>query len=141
MQITEEKILEKIKDQFSIRLTEQRRLILRILVENQNQHLSAKEVHSLAQERNNKVGLATVYRTLNLLSEKGVLAKRKFNQDTTLYEWDIDNSILHYHLVCKKCGKVIEKEGNLNLQELATENDFHPTDCWIEVEGYCQDCR
>ena len=60
-----------------------------VMVENSGKHLSAEEVYELVKEKTVSIGLATVYRNLNLLSEKGILTRRNFQQSSnffTLYE-------------------------------------------------------
>ncbi|GAB6137905.1 Fur family transcriptional regulator [Halanaerobaculum tunisiense] len=137
-------LINKIGEQFNIRLTVQRKLILKILIEQQQQHLLVDEIYTLVKEEGASIGLATIYRTLDLLEEKGVVAKRDFGDGSARYELLFRNTDLHHHLVCKKCGKVIETTGLLVddfKEQIVRDNNFKPVDYWVQVEGYCGDCQ
>lgn len=70
-------------------------------------HLSIEELLSLAREEYPRVGYATVYRTLKLLTECGLAAERRFGEGQTMYETagDVEH---HDHLICLECGHVLE---------------------------------
>ncbi len=138
----EESICEEIEKK-GIRLTPQRKDIIRILINDENKHLSASDIYDLLQDKNNTMGLATVYRTLDLLTKMGIVVKRDFDGETSRYELVI-NKVNHHHLICKKCGKVIEIPDFLPediKNKLLQKKGFKPVDYSIKFYGYCQECR
>lgn len=70
-------------------------------------HVSIEELLALARAEHPKVGYATVYRTLKLLTECGLAAERRFGEGQTMYETAGD-SAHHDHLICVECGHVLE---------------------------------
>ena len=125
------------------RVTKQRKKILDVLI-SAEQHLLAQDIYQILKDNGSKVGLATVYRTLDLFEEAGIIAKRKFNGDSAYYEINPKQHENHHHLICKGCGKVIEVEELLpqNIEErLREEEGFHVEDLCLQMYGYCEDCR
>lgn len=70
-------------------------------------HLSIEELLQLSRQQHPKVGYATVYRTLKLLTECGLAAERRFGEGNTTYE-TLGDSEHHDHLICTECGFVLE---------------------------------
>jgi len=127
------------------KLTPQRQIILQIFVEHQNEHLSAEDVHVLVRQHSSEIGLATVYRTLELFSELDVLQKMDFGDRRSRYEInETSTPHHHHHLICLGCGKVKEFEGDL-LETLettiASESNFLIVDHQVKFYGYCQECK
>ncbi len=127
------------------KLTTQRRIIYDVLLENQGKHLSPEEIHDMVKDKFPEVGLATVYRTLQLLDELNVVHRLNFNDGCSRYEISSnDEDHHHHHLVCLKCGKVIEVELDM-LEELEEEiekkGDFKITDHNVKFFGYCSECK
>ncbi len=124
------------------KLTSQRKLILQVLLDNKGEHLSAEEVYNNVKEENPDVGLATVYRTLELFCQLGIAKQITFNDNCRRYELENDESH-HHHLICNNCGKVIEfndeilEEFERNLQK---SYDFKVTEHRIKFYGLCKDC-
>src|SRR6056297_679413 len=98
----EESIYQQIEKK-GIRLTSQRQDIIHLLINDENKHLSASDIYNLLQDKDSSMGLATVYRTLDLLTKMGILVKRDFNDEISRYEL-VTNRINHHHLICKNCG-------------------------------------
>ncbi|MFO7819109.1 MAG: transcriptional repressor [Halanaerobacter sp.] len=124
------------------RVTNQRKKILDVLISHER-HLLAQDIYEILKEKGSKVGLATVYRTLDLLEEAGIVAKRKFNGDSAYYEIN-RNTKNHHHLICKSCGRVIEVNDLLqqNIEEkLCEEEDFAVEDLSVQIYGYCLECK
>lgn len=123
------------------RLTQQRSLLLQ-LIEEADGHLDADEIHRLARERDSRINLSTVYRTLALLKDLDLVTELHFDENHHHYESKSERE--HYHLICSKCGKVIEfhsRVGESLHNVLARRHDFEITSTRIEVGGYCGDCR
>ena len=92
--------------------THQRRVVLEVFVNNPGVHLSAEEVHDILKQKSADIGLATVYRALELLCSKeiGILQKIDFGDGCSRYELNLTepNSHQHHHMICTNCKKVIE---------------------------------
>lgn len=127
------------------KLTPQRQIILQAFVDNQDKHLSAEDVYSIVRQRSPEIGLATVYRTLELLSDLDVLQKMDFGDGRSRYEISETNSSHHHHhLICLDCGIVKEFEDDL-LETLETviakKSKFAIVDHQVKFYGYCQECQ
>jgi Fe2+ or Zn2+ uptake regulation protein len=123
------------------RSTIQRRLILEVLAEG-SVHLDASELHARVRERDPSISLATVYRTLAVLKEIGLVEEHRLGQDHGLYEAIHDEP--HYHFTCLRCGKVIEFDTPLVErieQELSEREGIGVARTHLLVSGYCAQCR
>jgi len=122
-------------------LTNQRRLLLELLRDAEG-HVDAKELYRRASARDESISLATVYRTLNLFRELGLVDEMKLGKIRCYYE--IRQSPGHQHLVCQGCGKIIEFQ-NPHLQKLIEairqEYGFKVTRAELYLEGYCPGCE
>jgi Fur family transcriptional regulator, ferric uptake regulator len=125
-----------------LRSTDQRRLIVETFFQAPN-HISIEELLSQVRAQDPKVGYATVYRTLKLLTECGVAFERKFGDGLTRYEL-ADDSSHHDHLICIDCGKIIEFE-EPQIEELqdriAARHGFVVKSHKHEMYGSCSDCQ
>ncbi len=125
------------------KLTAQRKLILQILIENKGEHLSAEEVYNIVKNEDPGIGLATVYRTLELFSELDIIQQLTFDDTCRRYELDTGDDH-HHHLVCSNCGRVIEFNDQILEefeQDLQQKHNFKVTDHKIKFYGYCEDCQ
>ena len=91
-----------------LRSTDQRKLIVETFFRAAN-HVSIEELLAQVRQQDRRVGYATVYRTLKLLTECGVANERRFGDGLTRYEL-ADDVTHHDHLICVDCGKIIEFE-------------------------------
>lgn len=140
--------IEKIKQQLQsqgYKLTPQREATVRVLLENEEDHLSAEDVFMLVKDKAPEIGLATVYRTLELLSELHVLEKMNFGDGVARYDLRNDSSNHHHHhLICVQCGAVDEiMEDWLGPLEQRLEKEFHFTvlDHRLDFQGVCHRCN
>lgn len=127
------------------KLTSQRQTILQAFVDNPENHLSAEDVYSIVRQHAPEIGLATVYRTLELLSDLDILQKMNFGDGRSRYEINETSSPHHHHhLICLACGKVKEFEDDL-LETLETviarKSKFAIVDHQLKFYGYCQECQ
>jgi Fur family ferric uptake transcriptional regulator len=99
-----EKLFERL-EATGLRLTDQRRTIAEVLSESQD-HPDVEELHARAMARDERISLATVYRTVKLFEEAGLLDKLEFGDGRARYE-DADRAH-HDHLIDVKSGEVIE---------------------------------
>lgn len=133
--------IRKIKNEIKGRpVTAQRKLLLS-LIKKAGGHISAKELYRRASRKNESISLATVYRTLQLFKELGLVEERRLGQVCCHYE--VKESTDHQHLVCRSCGKVIEFESPLLSQLLEKhqrDHGFKLTKTELYMEGYCQQC-
>lgn len=123
------------------RITPQRRLILSIIQEHEG-HLSADEIYHLAREKQPRLSLSTVYRTLDILRESGLISELHLDRDLLRYEIQRDEE--HQHLVCLGCGRVIEfkcAHCTRMHRDLALQYGFKITGSRVELLGYCAECQ
>jgi Fur family ferric uptake transcriptional regulator len=122
-------------------MTSQRRLLLELLRDTEG-HIDAKELYRRASVRDESIGPATVYRSLNLFKELGLVDEVRLGKVRCYYE--IKESQKHQHLVCQGCGKVIEFQ-NSHFQKLIEavrrEHGFNVTKAELYLEGYCPECE
>ncbi len=124
-----------------LRLTSQRCLILDVLRESDD-HLDADAVHDRARSRAPDISLATVYRTLALLQELGLVEEHQLGEGHSHYE-AVRNKP-HYHFTCLECGKVVEFDTPLVariVEELSDREGFEITRAHLHLTGYCRRCR
>jgi len=122
-------------------LTQQRRLLLDTIRE-VGRHLDAKELYRRANEKDERISLATVYRNLRLFRDQGIIEERHLRRGCCCYE--MKRSGEHQHLVCLSCGRVIEFKSPL-IHKLVTEvqrkNRFLVARVDLCMEGYCHECK
>jgi Fur family ferric uptake transcriptional regulator len=136
--------MNNIVDKMDMRLTYQRKVILNVLIENIDKHLTANDIYTLIKSKHNIIGMATIYRTIDILNKKGIVIKHDFGDSAAKYELEIEQNKNHHHLICKKCGKVIEMSGLLKddfYETLLQDKGFECTDYKLKIFGYCADCR
>ena len=122
-------------------VTSQRQLILS-QIQKYGGHISAKELYRRASSKNKSISLATVYRTLRLFKELGLIEERRLGKLYCYYE--IKESPEHQHLVCRCCGNVIEFDSDLVrriVKRVQRDYDFNVTKTELYIEGYCQRCQ
>ena len=121
-------------------LTSQRRLLLE-LIRQATAHIDAKELYRRASSKDESISPATVYRSLNLFKQLGLVDERKLGKMRCYYE--IKQPPEHQHLVCQGCGKVIEFESPLIrklVDKVQREHGFNVTKAELYLEGYCPEC-
>ena len=134
-------ILENYISENNLKITKQRRAVLKTFLECKN-HISVEELYNVVLKTEPKVGLATVYRTLALLTKSGLALEMDFGDGQKRYE-STHNIVHHDHMVCTECGKIIEFNHPLIekfQEEVAKENGFKITSHKLDLFGYCQDC-
>ncbi|MGG5462397.1 Fur family transcriptional regulator [Clostridium sp. B9] len=127
------------------KLTPQRRAIVDTIIQNEGKHLTAEEIYDEVKKNCPEIGLATVYRTIILLEEMGVIYKLDLEDGCSRYELAHDDEHhRHHHLVCNKCGKVFEVEADLLdelEEEIETKYGFKILDHTVKFFGICKDCK
>lgn len=124
-----------------LRSTNQRALILEVIRRGQG-HLDADEVYRRARQKQPRLSLSTVYRTLQTLKELGLVEELHF--DEAHHHYEIKPSAEHHHLVCLGCGKVVEFECPMSQKmkaDISREKGFEVTSTEVRMTGYCSKCR
>lgn len=123
-------------------VTGQRELVAEVIF-SATGHLSADDIERGLRERRAHVGKATVYRTLDLLAQSGMVATRDFGEGFRRYERSPGRAH-HEHLICIRCGKVIEFV-NERLERMkaliAEEYGFRHHHHRLEIFGTCPECQ
>lgn len=129
------------------RPTKQRRLVAEMLYEqclNRHRHLNVDELHREVRDADNTVGYATVYRTVKLLERVGLLTASRFSDGTARYEVALADEEHHDHLICTKCGQIVEFENHdiERLQhEIAASLGFTLDSHRMDLYGICGPCQ
>jgi len=103
---------------------------------------SAQEIHAELRRKGEHVGLATVYRHLQALSEQGSVDAIRDASGETLYR-QCGTSVHHHHLTCRTCGRSVEVEGRAVEQwaeRVAAEAGFTDVGHTVELFGLCPEC-
>lgn len=122
------------------RSTRQRADILALLKEVDGAR-SAQQLYMLLRERHVKVGLTTVYRTLQMLVDSGEADTTRLPHGEQLFR--LCSPEHHHHLVCRSCGKTVEVAGPAVerwADDVAAEHGFTDVGHTIEIFGTCRDC-
>ena len=121
-----------------LKQTKQRQAIVQLFLELKT-HVSAEALRAAAQDAGLDVGLATIYRTLNLLAEAGLAEQKQFGDGHFVYEI-VRPGAHHDHLICLDCGKVLEFE-NAEIERLqekvAALHEFRLTSHRLDLFGHC----
>jgi len=140
-----ETVSEKLKKK-GYKFTPQRKAILDVVASHVGSHLSSEEIYDFVKVSNPEIGLATVYRTVQLLVELDVLSKLNLDDGFVRYEMNDHEGDQHHHhhLICSECGKIIEvKEDLLDSIELEIEKkyEFLIKDHKLKFFGLCNSCQ
>ncbi|MGD8465045.1 MAG: Fur family transcriptional regulator [Anaerolineae bacterium] len=122
------------------RITPQRRTVLDILARAET-HLDAQEIYHQGRHRDAQISLATVYRTLTVLKETGVV--HELHLDDNHHHYELADKAEHSHLVCLRCGKVFEVDSDAFAEaalQAGAAYDFEVTSTQVELTGYCASC-
>ena len=133
-------LAQKIKNS-KYRLTSQREAILEVMVANRGKHLSAEEVLQKARDEHPLIGMATVYRTLDILASMDILHKSMFG-DKFRYELCDNDRHQHHHIICLSCGAIAEVQEDLLhiLEEHLETKGFRVLDHDLKFYAYCPEC-
>jgi Fur family ferric uptake transcriptional regulator len=126
-----------------MRLTPEREAVVAAIYASHDHFDADQWVDNLAGRKGTMLASrSTVYRTLNLLQEAGLIRKVARANDREVYEHDYGYP-QHDHLICKKCGQMIEFPNEMIsdvLEAIAAEHGFRMSGHRLEVEGICADC-
>ena len=130
-----------------LKVTNQRLLVLEAIESCPDKHLTAEEIFELVKNSYPEIGLATVYRTIQLLNELHLNDRINFDDGFVRYEMGRDytheQKQHHHHLISRKCRRVISFQDDL-LEELeakiADTVGFRVVDHDVKLYGYCAEC-
>lgn len=149
MSISQEKFKEMLKEK-GLKVTNQRLLVLQVLAEHKDEHMTAEDIFELVREDYPEIGLATIYRTVQLLLDMQLVDRILLDDGCVRYEISefLDerdgHRHHHHHLICTECGSVTAFRDDL-LEELEVyierETGFQVTDHELKFYGMCRKCR
>ena len=136
---------------YGYRLTIPRQALLDVLAKTEK-HLSAEEIYFSVSRFYPNIGLATIYRNLELLVQMGLVLKFDFGDGKARYELAEGPKGMrhHHHLVCRRCGRVIDYTDFINEEielldktqkGLSKKYNFEIKDHFIQFSGFCNNCR
>jgi Fur family ferric uptake transcriptional regulator len=137
-----EQLFDRFIAERGLKSTRQRSLILETFF-GMDGHLSVEELWARVRQLDSRVSVATVYRTMKLLAESGLAQARNFGDGQTRYEAAVGRGH-HDHLICTRCGAIIEFENDQieRLQELvARKHGFKVASHKMELYGLCRTCQ
>ena len=134
---------KKILKESGLKYTKQREIVLKILYHS-DMHFTPEALYMEVKRREPSlnVGIATVYRTLNLLEESGMVTSLSFG--TAGKKFELANKPHHDHLICKNCGKIVEFENSIIERQqalIAKEYKFKLTGHLMQLYGICEACN
>ena len=149
MSISQEKFKEMLKEK-GLKVTNQRLLVLQVLAEHGDEHMTAEDIFELVREDYPEIGLATIYRTVQLLLDMQLVDRIMLDDGCVRYEIGdfLDEQEghrhHHHHLICTECGSVSAFRDDL-LEDLEAyiekKTGFQVTDHELKFYGVCRKCR
>ena len=136
------KVFAKYLNSKKLKVTKERKAVLEEIFHSRG-HLEAEDLASNLRKKKKRASRATIYRTLDLLVDSGIVRKVDLGHGHSHYELVLDHPH-HEHMVCLKCGKVIEfsdKTIENALNKLCNKNRFEHTSHRFQIFGYCDECR
>ena len=127
------------------KFTNQRRDIYTVFMDNKGKHLTTEDVFNIVKKQNSDLGIATVYRTILLFENLGIISRLSFEDGVIRYELKCDDTAhRHHHLICLDCHKISEVKVDLleTLENKIEKNEnFKIVDHNLEFYGYCASCQ
>ena len=138
----ESEIFQNFLGEKGLKLTKERIAVLKEVFSSHN-HFEPENLYLRIKDSGSKASRASVYRTLNLLVESGLVEKVTRTEKSNVYEHTFGHTH-HDHMICDGCGRIIEfySEKLENLQqEICLANDFDGRNHTLEIHGYCTECK
>ena len=136
----EHKALARYLDEHNLKHTKQRDAIVHEFLEIKG-HVTSEGLYERVREKHPGIGFTTVYRTLKLLSDAGLASEQHFDDGIARFEVAHEH---HDHLVCTRCGRIIEFECSMieaAQDEIADRYKFRVLRHRHELYGHCAQCR
>ncbi len=126
------------------RFTKQRQAVLEVISQNRENHLSTGEIFGEVKKKYPQIGLATVYRTVQLFEKIGLVQHISLDDGRMRYQMaDPEEKHEHHHLICEICGEVIDVQEDMleHLeQHVFLKKGFTVTNHRLTVFGICKNC-
>ncbi|HOV15461.1 MAG TPA: transcriptional repressor [Spirochaetota bacterium] len=126
----------------NVKHSKQREMILEIFLNNQ-EHLTTQELFEIVKKVNKDIGVATVYRAMKIFCDAGLAEEVDVGDGNKRYEHKFNHKH-HDHLICNKCGKIIEfynpQIEKIQL-EICNELNFQSKNHRLQIYGVCSDCK
>jgi len=123
-------------------VTQQREAVAEVVFGSDG-HLSVDDIEQRLRARGERIGKATVYRTLDLLVRSRLVEEHDFGEGFKRYEHRLSRHPVHEHLICLECAKVLEFESNELYRiesRVKSEHGFVPVRHRLEIYGLCKEC-
>lgn len=136
----EQRALAQYLEDNNLKHTRQREAVLEIFLDATG-HITGEEIYDRVRKQHQNIGYTTVYRTMKLLCDAGLATERHFDDGITRYEIEHEH---HDHLVCLRCGKIIEFECSMiesAQQDIANRYMFRVLRHRHELYGHCSECE
>ena len=136
----EQKALANYLEDHNLKHTRQREAILSVFLEVKG-HITGEELYQRVRDLHPSIGYTTVYRTMKLLCDAGLASERHFDDGVTRYEVEHEH---HDHLVCTRCGKIVEFECQMIEQaqdDIVKRYGFRLLRHRHELYGHCPECQ
>ena len=137
---------KKILKEKGLKITKQRMVVLKALASCEDKHLTAEEIYEIVKADFPEIGLATVYRTIQLLVGLDLVESIQLGDGYVRYEigkFQGEETHHHHHLICLECGKIISFRDDL-LDELEARimdsASFQVINHEVKLYGYCKEC-
>jgi Fur family transcriptional regulator, ferric uptake regulator len=124
-------------------VTQQRESIAEVVFDS-SEHLSVDDIETKLRDRGERIGKATIYRTLETLVKSGLVEEHDFGEGFKRYESLFGQQPVREHLICTECGKVAEihsTELHRVQEEAARQQGFQPARYRLQIYGLCADCQ
>jgi len=124
-------------------VTSQREAIAEVVFASE-EHLSVDDIESALRDRDERIGKATIYRTLDLLVRSRLVEEHDFGEGFKRYEHRLSSRPVHEHMICVECGTVTEFESNELYRienRVRSEYGFTPVRRRLEIYGLCRTCQ
>src|SRR5699024_1300865 len=136
--------VKKIFERNNQKFTKQRELIFNVLKNSSEKHLTPEQLFSIVHQDYKQVGIATIYRTMNIFEELEIVNKQEFTDQAYTYELIDPESDQHDHIICTSCRKILEDEF-LNVEDvknsLKQNYEFDLSYYSLRIYGICSDCQ
>jgi Fur family ferric uptake transcriptional regulator len=140
MKLTEKKVVTALRHN-GYKLTPQRKAVIRVITASQD-HLTPASIYEKIRYVHPNIGLVTIYRTLEILAELGLICE--VHAGGSCRSYTIGTQQHHHHLICSSCGKVVDFTGHYLKeleQNLSKESGFRIDGHLLEFIGLCRACQ
>lgn len=124
-------------------VTHQREAVTKVVFAS-DAHMSVDDIEGALREAGERIGKATIYRTLDLLVRSRLVEEHDFGEGFKRYEHRLSNHPIHEHLICVECGTVTEFESSEMYRienRVRAEYGFAPVRRRLEIYGLCKACQ